>query len=256
MIRKLINIPEVGDIVLEKKPRQKTIRLRIHPERGVFVSTPIFVKEKEAIAFAKKHKDWIKSKKSIINEKKSQQLFTETSEFKTRMFTLKFETIHDKIGACSKTDSSQIIITVGRDINFEDSDFQKFIEKVILRALQIEATQYLPQRVSYWASKFGFNYKSLDIGKAGKAWGSCKTDNSLRLSCRLMLLPDELIDFIIIHELCHTKHKNHGYEFKKLLDLCTKGRMYELNKKLKNQGTGICPGNYTYHSDETIKIEN
>lgn len=244
--RKILNIPDIGEITLERKTGQKTIRLRIHPNTGIFVSIPPHISDNEAKKFALKNIDWLKDKISKINASRNQSSFNRDSVFISRFHRLQFDSdIYS--GAFGKIEDNGLIrISAAEDVDLKKRSFQDFIEKIILNALQIEAFEYLPPRFSKLADTHGFRYKSLNIGKAGKILGSCKSSNDIRLSCRLMLLPDELIDYVILHELCHTIHKNHGPLFKELLNQCSNGKMKELERKLKAHSTKITPGNYNY----------
>jgi predicted metal-dependent hydrolase len=99
--------------------------------------------------------------------------------------------------------------------------------------LREEARKALPPLVAELASRHGFCYTSLRISSAHTRWGSCSGNNSISLSLFLMLLPDHLREFVILHELCHTHHHNHSAAFHTLLNSLTEGREKALNKELK-----------------------
>ena len=99
--------------------------------------------------------------------------------------------------------------------------------------LRKEARKALPPLVAELASRHGFCYTSLRISSAHTRWGSCSGNNGISLSLFLMLLPDHLREFIILHELCHTHHHNHSAAFHALLNSLTEGREKALNKELK-----------------------
>lgn len=75
------------------------------------------------------------------------------------------------------------------------------------------AGQLLPPQVAYRAAQIGQAPKSVVISRQRHAWGSCGRDGTIRLSYRLMMLPPELIDCVIVHELCHLAHHNHSPAF-------------------------------------------
>lgn len=99
--------------------------------------------------------------------------------------------------------------------------------------LRKEAHKVLPPLVAELASRHGFYYTSLRISSAHTRWGSCSGNNGISLSLFLMLLPDYLREFVILHELCHTHHHNHSAPFHTLLNSLTEGREKALNKELK-----------------------
>ncbi|MDD3108057.1 MAG: M48 family metallopeptidase, partial [Alistipes sp.] len=91
----------------------------------------------------------------------------------------------------------------------------------------------LPPRVRQLCRTFGFRCGEVTIRNTRTRWGSCSADDNLSLSLHLMKLPDELTDYILLHELCHTRHKNHGPAFYALLNQVTSGRHPQLLKALK-----------------------
>lgn len=99
--------------------------------------------------------------------------------------------------------------------------------------LRNKARKALPPLVAELASRHDFCYTSLRISSAHTRWGSCSGNNGISLSLFLMLLPDYLREFVILHELCHTHHHNHSAPFHTLLNSLTEGREKALNKELK-----------------------
>jgi len=82
-----------------------------------------------------------------------------------------------------------------------------------IRELKQKAKTMLPIRVSHFSSLMGVAPTGIKITSATTQWGSCTAKNGLCFPYRLMLLPDELIDYIVVHELAHIKVKNHSAAF-------------------------------------------
>lgn len=99
--------------------------------------------------------------------------------------------------------------------------------------LRQAAHSFLPQKLNELALNHGFQYNSLRIRKSRTRWGSCSSKKNINLSLYLMLLPVELIEYVILHELCHTVHMNHSQAFWILLDEHTQGNAKELRKALR-----------------------
>ncbi|MDR2938497.1 MAG: M48 family metallopeptidase [Prevotellaceae bacterium] len=106
-----------------------------------------------------------------------------------------------------------------------------FTEEEIAR-LRAQAKQFLPARVAFLAQKFGFGYNKITVKDIHSRWGSCSSLNNLNFSIYLMDLPDDLVDYVILHELCHTVHRNHGVHFWELLDACTGGKARQLSARM------------------------
>ncbi len=89
--------------------------------------------------------------------------------------------------------------------------------KLMMQMLQdyykAKAPSYLLPRTEVWIEKTGLRPSKISFRKAKSRWGSCSSRNTLSFNIYTMMLPAHLIDYIIIHELSHIKHKNHGESF-------------------------------------------
>lgn len=180
--------------------------------------------------------DWIAEKMDYLNSVKAPP--SNLDGYKTRTHTLRLAT-----SSCSK-----IAIRIQDDnviVNFPDSHdaSDSAIRQAALRAIEMayrhEALEYLPTRLEFLASGVGAQYRKLSIKKTTSRWGSCSSKNNINLSIYLMKLPDALIDYVILHELCHIKHKNHGEGFWGELDKLTGGRAKSLAREIRKYRTGI-----------------
>ncbi len=97
---------------------------------------------------------------------------------------------------------------------FKEQTFQQIAPtEDEVRALKERAYSHLTQRVPHFAAIMGVHPEGVTITSARTRWGSCSGKNRLCFSYRLMLLPDELIDYIVVHELSHIREKNHSKRF-------------------------------------------
>ena len=84
--------------------------------------------------------------------------------------------------------------------------------------LRAQAKEELPPRLAQLAAIHGFRYIKVFIKNNVSNWGSCSSLKNINLNLRLVTLPQELQDYVILHELCHPKYLNHGKEFHALLE--------------------------------------
>ena len=82
-----------------------------------------------------------------------------------------------------------------------------------IRALGEKALEVIPKRVAYFAPLVGVTYGRITIRNQQTRWGSCSSKGNLNFNCLLMLAPPEVLDSVIVHELCHRKQPNHSAQF-------------------------------------------
>lgn len=95
-------------------------------------------------------------------------------------------------------------------------DERSKLEKITfeqIKELADQAVEYIPKRVKYYAEKENFVYNKITIKNLVSRWGSCSTKGNLNFNCLLMLTPDYVIDYIVVHELCHLREMNHSEKF-------------------------------------------
>lgn len=107
-----------------------------------------------------------------------------------------------------------------------------------LQALASQARQTVPERVAYFAPLVGVTYGRITIRSQHTLWGSCSGKGNLSFNCLLMLTPPEVLDYVVVHELCHRKEMNHSARF-----WAEVGRVlpdYEIRRKwLRENGTAL-----------------
>lgn len=132
----------------------------------------------------------------------------------------------------SSLESGILKISCPLDTNFLDREIQCIIRHKIEIALRTEAKRVLVEKLDNLARQFGFDYTKVSINKSRGRWGSCSSKRNINLSYFCLFLPEYLIDFIILHELCHTVEMNHGDRFWYLLDKVTGFKAKALTKDL------------------------
>jgi predicted metal-dependent hydrolase len=107
-----------------------------------------------------------------------------------------------------------------------------------LSDLTRKALEYIPARVEYYAANMGLSYGRITLRCQKTRWGSCSAKKNLNFNILLMLTPPEVIDSVVVHELCHLKEMNHSDRFYKLV-YATYPDYDRCNKWLKQNGAAI-----------------
>lgn len=107
-----------------------------------------------------------------------------------------------------------------------------------LRALARQASGVIPERATYFAPLVGVSYGRITIRSQRTRWGSCSAKGNLNFNCLLMLTPPEVVDYVVVHELCHRKELNHSARFWAEVERVLPN--YEVHKKwLKDNGAAL-----------------
>ena len=110
-------------------------------------------------------------------------------------------------------ENNYIIANLPKDTNINSLLVQNEIRKIVLKILKKQAKAYLPRRITFLAEKYDFEFAKLRLSHTRTRWGSCSSSGTISLNIALMNLPHHLIDYVIIHELCHTRQMNHSQLF-------------------------------------------
>jgi len=197
--------------------RAKRARLQIKPYQGLEVVIPRNFPEKRIIRFLLQHEDWIKQKLSTnCYQQKPEYPQSITLSLLQSQWPIHYQQC-DKPGV--KESDSQLIL------NYKQ---QNQIGSLLRQWLRQKAKQQLPQMLSDRARELGMTYQKISIRSQKTRWGSCSSKATISLNDQLLFLPIELVDYILIHELCHIKHLNHSANFWLMVErFCPGYRFFE-----------------------------
>jgi predicted metal-dependent hydrolase len=199
---KEVELPQIGRVVLTKRRASKHIRLRIDHDGVPKASLPYWVTYGHAIDFVASKTDWIVK----------QQANRQTTHFRDGQRIGKAHVLRFQASNSSKTYSR----IKGNEITIffaPGNDHETITKRAIVRVLKAESESLLLQRLQVLAKQYGFTYSEGKIGSMRSRWGSCNTHKLIMLSCYLVQLPWELIDYVILHELVHTEIMAHNDAF-------------------------------------------
>lgn len=219
---------DLGTILLRTSSRAIHYTLKI--SKGTITATmPPGGDEARMLAFIHENR---KKLLTALAKHPARPLLTDETEMQTATFRLHiFRTDRDNF--YMKLDNGLLHIACPTQTDFADERVQKLLKDFLEQALRHEARRLLPSRLLNLASQHGFTCTGVKIFNSKTHWGSCTPRRSINLSLSLMLLPWHLIDYVLLHELCHTIEMNHSDRFWALMDKVTDGKASELRKELK-----------------------
>lgn len=234
-----IDIPGLGLVLIRMSTKAKRISIRMKPFNGTCLIVPHGVDVKEGIRFLHEKKDWIKSNLKKLEEKENKlTIFDERTSFQSRSFALRISK-HQQPKVRLQLQNGLLQVFYPHNVPVESPEIQESIRYGIEEALRCEAKRFLPGRLALLAQKHQVRYRNVTIKNLKSRWGSCSATDNINLNLHLMRLPDHLIDYVLLHELCHVFEKNHGPHFWARLDIMCDGKAKELDSAMKDYQTNI-----------------
>jgi len=162
--------------IIRSKRRRKTISTEVDLHKGVIIRAPMRTSTAKLRAVAQNNTRWIEKKLTKMREK---QLLIQKSG----------------------------IMYMGKQkkLDIPPKDLQKWFKT--------KAQEHLEVRTEHFAEIMDVTPGTIRIGNQKTLWGSCSHNNNIRYNWRVMMLPEEVIDYLVVHELAHILHKNHSTKF-------------------------------------------
>lgn len=226
MPAKNVEVPGVGKVALYKRHGVRGVKLSITHDGTVRVTLPMWAPYRLGIEFAKNKADWITSKRQP-------KVFIRSGDRVGKAHRFIFEQRPNISAPTTRITGTDIKITFSTHHSAQNTKVQEAAEKAAIRALKKEAEQLLPQRLKTLAEAHGFTYNSVAVKRLRSRWGSCNDRKDIILNCFLMQLPWHLIDYVLLHELVHTKVLRHGDPFWSVLDTHVKN-LSTIRKEMKS----------------------
>lgn len=133
----------------------------------------------------------------------------------------------------TRWDGDTLRVSLHADEDLTDYRIKKFVSGMIGEAMGYNAVKVLLPYARSVANSLGLKPASMEIGRGMRKLGHCTTRNVIQLSRNLMFMPEELVRYIICHELAHITHKNHSPQFHALCDKYCGGKEKALERKLR-----------------------
>jgi predicted metal-dependent hydrolase len=208
---KKIALEGIGPVTLVKLARNRSIRLSV-TAAGVRVSMPRWTPFSAGIDFAHHNADWIVQE---LTQRRTTPL--ESGQAVGKVHYVRFEQVLGGQAATSRVTRTEVVIRLQPGERSNDPVVQLRAAKAAARALKREAESLLPPRLAALSARHGLPYTNVAVKSLKRRWGSCNTQGEITLNFYLMELPWKYIDYVLCHELTHTKHMNHGPGFWHLL---------------------------------------
>ncbi len=211
------------DVIVKRSSRAKRVSLRVSGLDGrVTLSIPTFMAEGEALNFAAEKADWIRGHLAKRPDRAAP----------SDIGTVPFRGVPHELSPVAlrgvKVRDGRLEVPV--DPEKADAALRAFLKEEARRALSYASDRY--------AAKIGARYGKITLRDTRSRWGSCSSDGNLMFSWRLILAPDEVLDYVAAHEVAHLRHMDHSRRFWGLVDEICPG--FEAHRRwLRDHGSTL-----------------
>lgn len=207
------------------KKRKKTIGFKV--ENNILnIISPLKVSKKFLLSFLEKKKDWVLN---IIKKNKQKRELIKDNKILFLGQDIEIKIIESPLllnGGFCELKNNELVINISKNWQNE------LLKNIIINWYKKESYNIILQRVDFYAKKFNFQYGTITIREQKTVWGSCNAKNNLSFNWKAIFFANDVIDYLVVHELVHTIHKNHSKKYWKAVENILPNYK-ELNKKLK-----------------------
>lgn len=200
----IITDEEFGEITVRKSALARHIKFSLAPSGKLRISAPVYVSDFRIKRLIRSSRDELRG----LLKKMARTGTIRDGQVVGKSFTVVVKKTNTESVSLS---GKQVVVCSPEASN--DIAITQDIRDVMIKALKIDAKDYLAKRLEVLADMYGFDYEKVRLSHASSRWGSCSSNGTISLNISLMNLPYFLIDYVLIHELAHTKHLNHSSEF-------------------------------------------
>lgn len=208
------------------KSRRKSLSIAIQPDGNLLVKAPFFLSDGEILKWVKTKTSWIVRQRAKILEQQ------ETNPPKKYVTGEKFWYLGQEY-------ELEVRISVGRAgtvgivedkmILFSKTIDEAEVQKILTDWFVKQAKVVIPKKVRFWAEQMGESYGKVTVKNQKKRWGSCSSARNLNFNWRLIMAASEVLDYVVVHELCHLRQMNHSKAFWREVEMVLPD--YKVHKK-------------------------
>ncbi|MEN6373412.1 MAG: SprT family zinc-dependent metalloprotease [Smithella sp.] len=201
-------------ILKRSRKRRKTISLQITERSDIIIQAPYFTPVKEINSFIEQKHDWIQ--KTIQQQKEQKRITGEKLYVSGEFFYFLGTPYPLEVFFQQKMPAGLVFWNNRFYLNCEDGLETR--KNYFIQWYKTKAGEYLAGQVENVGRRLQLLPRSIRITSARTRWGSCSPENNLAFSFRLIMAPQNVVDYVIMHELMHIREKNHSMRFWKLLE--------------------------------------
>lgn len=205
MASSTIYIEDIGSVRIYRRRGLRNIRITVENNGSVRLSLPWYVPKSAGLKYIASKREWIKKHQAEISHKgwEDGQRLTENHVLK----------VHTRTGQRATSIAGPDYLQINLPESLSESQYQKTLDKKVTEFLREQCIKNIVPSLFAAAKKEGFKVKEVKVKKLKSRWGSCSQERVIVLNLSLARLPSSLSEYVIYHELAHTRHLNHSKDF-------------------------------------------
>lgn len=204
---------------VKRTRRKKTIALRVEPDGQVTVLSPAFVSRKSLRKFIQKRSDWVLQRQAYLKEialKYPPRHFVNGEAFPlfARNYRLRILKNGKQGHLSCRVEGKRILVTVN---GAPDGEMKESVRQCLSEFYRKKTERKVLNIIQRHAKKLDVRPGAVNIGNQRSRWGSCSKHGNLRFNWKLSMIPPSVLEYVVVHELCHLKTPNHSQRFWRML---------------------------------------
>ena len=201
--------PEFGEITVNKRAGSRSVRIRVDTNGRLVATAPRYT----PLLFIKQVVNSSREELRKLFHTSGGDIHYDEGQAIGKSHTLRTVQTGMTDAPKVKVERQTLVVYLPPQSTLGDTAVQRLVRDEVTKILRREAKAYLPRRLAWLATEHGFHYERVRFSHSSGRWGSCSSSGTISLNIALMKLPHELIDYVLIHELCHTRQMNHSSAF-------------------------------------------
>ena len=199
--------------IIRKRGIASNATISVSAEKGVIVRAPFWMPRGMIESFIAEKSSWIEKHLDRLNSKKVVKRYVEGEKhlYFGEEYTLSI-IVSGTPGRCNvsiQNDTLRVELFAGLP---KEKHSEKIKEALLYWYLE-KGIEVITEKVNYYSQEIGVTYQKINLKNVSSIWGSCSPTNCLSFNRKLVMAPHEVVDYVVIHEVSHMVHRNHGSRF-------------------------------------------
>lgn len=211
-------MPLINYRVVRKKGLTTSATISVSGEKGVVVRAPFWMTNGMIAGFVEEKSVWIEKHLAKINTKRVIKRYEDGEKhlFFGKEYFLSVVKTEKPVRSNVYLSEDTIHVEISRQMHEEK--YPEKVKEALMYWYLEKGIEEITKKVNHFTGKMGVNYKKISLKKVSSIWGSCSPTSCLCFNRKLIMAPDEIVNYVVIHETAHLIHRNHGLEFWNLVE--------------------------------------